>query len=161
VSWPTTLRVDRRHVRRRLTAGEHGVAVDALAGDTVQPLGDVRPLDLQRRRRTGPGLDSGAGVAEAVAGKLITEARDVEEDLLAHQAGLVEGDQAVAVGVVADAVNGLELDQRHAAAGLLVDDFDHVRRAGRRGSRMRRTEQQRKAKRDGEVSLHRPLPGLE
>ena len=37
-------------------------------------------------------------IAEAVLGELVAVALDVEEDLLAHQAGLVEGGQAVAVG---------------------------------------------------------------
>ena len=43
---------------------------------------------------------------------------------LVHQPRLVEGDQAVRVGVVADAAGRLELDHRHAAARLVVDHLD-------------------------------------
>ena len=110
-----------------------------VAGDAVQPLGDVQPLDLQLRGPAGLGLQDDAPDAEAVLGELVAVGRDAEEDLLAHQSRLVERDQAGGVGVVAVAVGGLELDHRHAAAGLLVDDLDGevaagVRRRGDAGS---------------------------
>ena len=73
-----------------------------------------------------PGLTSSADArhAEPVLGILVAVALDAEEHPPVHQARFVEGDVAVAVGVVADVVGGLKLDQRHAASGLVVDDLD-------------------------------------
>src|SRR5262249_37373021 len=65
-----------------------------------------------------------AAVPEAVLGKLIAVARDMEEDLLAHEPRLMEGDDAVAVGEVCNVVDGAQFDEGDAAAGLLVDDSD-------------------------------------
>jgi len=48
---------------------------------------------------------------------------DVEEYVPAHQARLVECDDAVAVGEIADVVDGPQLDKRHAATGLVIDNL--------------------------------------
>ena len=73
-----------------------------------------------------PGLTSSATPrnAEAVLAELIAVALDREMDPLIHQARLIERDQAGRVGDVRDAAGRRQLDQRHAAAGLLIDDFD-------------------------------------
>ena len=58
--------------------------------------------------------------------------RDAEPDLLVHQSRLVERDQAVGIGVVADAAGRLQFHHRHAAAGMVVDDLDGEVAAGLR-----------------------------
>ena len=69
----------------------------------------------------------------------------------------MKSDEAVGIGAIARAVSGLKLHHRHAAAGLLVDDFDgEVRLSG--GPRSRRAastwpgKEQRHYRRD--ESLH-------
>ena len=85
----------------------------------------------------GVTLTPRAAEAEAVLGELVPVAGDVEEDGLAHQPRLVEGDDAVAVGDETDAVDGLQLDQRDAAAGLRIDDGDGERLVGLGGDQSR------------------------
>ena len=126
-------------------AGQHAVAIDPGPGDAIEPLGDVEPADLDSRRSALGDLEGLAPIAEVVLGELVAVTRDEEEHLAVEQAGLVEGDHAVTVGDVADLVDRLELDQRHAAARRLVDDLDaeDARAAGPagqagRGRRVRR-----------------------
>ena len=104
----------------------------------------------------GLGLQDHAADAEAVLGELVAVGRDAEEDLPAHQPRLVEGDQAGRVGVVAGAVGGLELDHRHAAPGLLVDDLDGEVAAGvgRLRSRTARTRREERHEEDHGVGDH-------
>ena len=121
---PRHLRVEQRMGDRRLAAEQDGIAVDALAGDAVEALGDVEALDLDPRARAGLGLQGDAADAEAVGRELVAVRRDAEEDFLVHQPRLVERHQAVGVGVIAHAGGRPEFHHRHAAAGLPVDDLD-------------------------------------
>ena len=72
-------------------------------------------------------------IAEPVFLGFIAVAADREIDLLIEQPGFVERHDPVAVGVIADLVDGLELDQGHAAAGPGFDDLDPERSRARRG----------------------------
>ena len=58
----------------------------------------------------------------------------VEKHPLVHEPRLGEGHDAARVGEIAGVGGGLQLDQRHAAAGLVVDDLD-LEVAARLGSR--------------------------
>jgi hypothetical protein len=115
---------------RRFAAEQHRVAVDALAGDAVQPLGDVQPPDLQRLDLTRLHAQRPPARAEAVGRELVARTADAKEDLLPGKGRVIDRRQARAVGDEADPAHGLKLHQRHAAPCLLVDDLDAERRRG-------------------------------
>ena len=71
-----------------------------------------------------------SAITETILGKLVAVAADEKEHFLVHQPGLVEGHDAVAVGEVAEPMDGLQLDQRHAPSALIVDDLDFERPLG-------------------------------
>jgi hypothetical protein len=49
---------------------------------------------------------------------------DGEKDGLIHEARLMEGHDVLAVGVVANVMDGLQFHERNSAARLLIDDRD-------------------------------------
>ena len=118
------LAVQHRLFQRGFVADQHAVGVDAAAGEAVEAFGDVDAMDLQRRGAACRDVERGAAEAEAVCWELVAVAGDVEENVLVHQPRLAEGDDAVAVGEIAKVVDGAQLDQRHAAARLVVHHFD-------------------------------------
>src|SRR5262249_20886025 len=100
------------------------VLIDPRAGHAVEPLRDIAPLYRDSGRSSFGDPESLAAVAEAILSDFVTVAEDREEDLAVKQAGLVESDDAIAVGDKRDLIDRPELDQGNAAAGLLVDDLD-------------------------------------
>ena len=125
---------------RHRQPGEHAVAIDALAGHAVEPLGNVDPLELERGAAAGRHPQGLAAIAEAVGGELVAVAGDVEEDVLIGKARLIDGRDAGAIGVVPDLVHGAQLNERHAAAGGLVDHADGEVLAGGGRGRERREQ---------------------
>src|SRR5262249_11495643 len=97
------LGVEQRLGGRGLAAEQDGVAIDAVAGDPVQALGDVQPPDLEFHGPAGLGLQDHATDAESVPGELVTVGRDAEEDPPAHQSRLVAGNQAAPAGLLTPA----------------------------------------------------------
>jgi hypothetical protein len=63
-------------LRRRVAPEAERVGIDALAGDAVEALGDVEPLDLDLRRTTRLRVQHFATTAEAVRLHLVTRAAD-------------------------------------------------------------------------------------
>jgi hypothetical protein len=118
------LGVEQRLAQRRLFTQQYAVAVDALPGHAIQPLGSVLPLDLHGHARARLGLQAGPGIAKTVFREFVAVAADIEEDRLVHQPRLVKGDQPRAIGDEAEVIDGLQFDQRHSAAGLGVAHLD-------------------------------------
>src|SRR5207244_10555177 len=100
----------------------NAVAVDALTRDAIQTFGNIQSLDLQDGAAASGHLEYLANVSINLLGKFVTMALDVEEDFLVHQIRLEESNDAIAVGVIADIVRGLQFNQRHTAPGLFVND---------------------------------------
>src|SRR5262249_9718621 len=100
------------------------VAIDALASDSVEALGDVCSLDPNGCRGAGLGEQPAATVTETVLRIFVAGSHQEEEDLAVHQTRLVEGGPAGAVGDVNDVVHGLQLNERHPAAATVVHHVD-------------------------------------
>src|SRR5690606_33968866 len=142
------LRVESRPPRRDRLAREDAIAIDPVAGDAIETLGDVDPSNLDARAASRLRVEAAAAKSETIGRKLVAVAADVEEHRLAEETGLIERDDALRVGDVADASRRLELDERHAAARRRIDDFDDERAARIRVS-VRLAGDRRGAPRDG------------
>ena len=118
------LAIEKRLFERGFLSGENGIAVDPFAGDAIEALGDVEAFDFDARLSTRFNIEGFAADAEAIFGEFVAVTCDGEEDALVHQAGLVKGDDAGAIGDVADVVDGGEFDERDASVGLVIDDGD-------------------------------------
>ena len=121
---PEDLAVEHRLPGWRAVAEHLAVTVDARAGDPVDPFGDVQPLDLQSGFATGSDLQAGSPVPEPILGEFVAVAADMKKDTLVDQPRFVKGHAAGRVGVIADVVDGPQLDQRYAPSGHLVDELD-------------------------------------
>ena len=122
--------VEQRLADRHLRADEDAVAIDARPGHSVKPFRDVDAIDLQRGRPAGRDLELFTTDAEAVFGISVPVAGHMEKDRLVHQPWLMERGDAVAIRHEADAVNGFQLDERDAVAGLRIDHGDCKRLFG-------------------------------
>jgi hypothetical protein len=105
-------------------AQQNAVAIDAPARDAVQTLGDVDPPDLQLRLSARGRRQGHSPAAERLLRELVAGAGNAEPHRLAHQARLVEGDIAVAIGVVSRLVGRFQPHQRHSTAACLVHHPD-------------------------------------
>src|SRR5438128_1130217 len=70
--------VENRLTQRRRVANQGAVGIDAATGDTIEPLRNVEPFDVQRRRACFFGLQGLAAIAEAVFGELVAMTLDKE-----------------------------------------------------------------------------------
>src|SRR5262249_32680340 len=116
--------VEQRLSDRDRIAGQGAVAIDPGPCDPIEPLRQVAAADQDPGRSPLDDLHGLSGVSEGVLGRFVTVTLDEEKNLPVEQARLVEGHDAVAVGHVANLVDGLEFHQGYAAPGLLIDDLD-------------------------------------
>jgi hypothetical protein len=72
-------------------------------------------------------------LAQSVLRELVSVAGDVEEHVMVDQPGLANRGDPIAVGDERHAVDRSKLDQRHATAGLLINDVDGKAAGGRPG----------------------------
>lgn len=130
---------------------EVGVAVDALAAESVEAFGWEETLEGDAGGLSGVGGEGLAGVTEAVFGFFVTGTGDIEIDGAGHEAGFVEGGPACAVGDEGDVVDGGESDHGDAAAGGGVDDMDAERGGGECGGEKERKEGGKEKAHEGSV----------
>ena len=137
---PRYLGVQERLSDGGLVAKQDAVTVDPLAGDTIEPLGEINSLELELRGPAGLDIQGHAPDAETVFGELVAVGRDSDKDPLAHQPRFMKRNHAGGVRVVVlRATGGLELDHRHPSTGLVVDELDgevvrQLRRGGQRAA---------------------------
>ncbi len=132
------LRIEQRMLDRHVLPQQHAVAIDASARHAIQPLRDVDPLDLERRFSTRRDIDRFAAIAEPVFRELISVTSHVEESLLPEETRLVDRCETVAVGEKDDVVRRLQLDERHAAAGIFINDLEREGLFGAEGRNIQR-----------------------
>jgi len=105
-------------------SNQHTVAIDALARDAIEPLGDVEPIDPDDGPAAVPWLQLHAPVVKEILQNIVTGAAYAEENLDIHQPRLVERDDAVAVGPPGRLVHRAQFHQRYTAASRRVNDLN-------------------------------------
>ena len=66
LSWPNDLAVQERLADRHGVAGQHAVAINARAGDPVEPASDVEPADDDVGGASFGDFEGLAAIAEAI-----------------------------------------------------------------------------------------------
>ena len=130
---------------------EVGVAVDALAAESVEAFGWEESLEGDSGGLSGVGGEGLAGVTKAVFRFFVAGAGDVKVNGAGHEAGFVEGGPAGAVGDEGDVVDGGEGDHGDATAGGGVDDMDAEGGGGECGGENEREEVGKEEAHDGSV----------
>ena len=130
---------------------EVGVAVDALAAESVEAFGGEESLECDAGGLSWVGGEGLAGVTEAVFRFFVAGAGDVKVNGAGHEAGFVEGGPAGAVGDEGDVVDGGEGDHGDATAGGGVDDMDAEGGGGECGGEKEREEGGKEVAHEGSV----------
>src|SRR5262249_11767190 len=123
--------VEQRLGNWSLSAKQYRIAINALAGNSVEALGNVDALDLQPFCPTGRCLQRDAAQPETISAEFMPVRGESEPDFLVHEAGFVKCHEAARVGVITSSAGGLQLDHRHTAKCFFVDNLDSKIGGGR------------------------------